>query len=316
MEYPSQPLPKLLKTKLYVPPVRRELVSRPRLIEWLNADLRPGCKLTLISAPAGFGKTTMVSAWLSESKCPTAWVSLDAGDNDPVRFFRYVIAALQTIDPQVGQATQGLLQSPQLPPLESMLTVLVNELCSLPGQVALVLDDYHLISAADIHEAVGFLLEHLPPQVHLVLLTRADPPLPLTRLRARNQLVEFRAAHLRFTTDEVATFLNQVMGLGLSADDIAAMETSTEGWIAGLQLAAIALQSRLAVQEHEDLHSFVAAFTGGHHYIVDYLVDEVLSHQPDQTRSFLLHTSILERLSGPLCNAVTQRVDGQAMLKA
>jgi LuxR family maltose regulon positive regulatory protein len=320
MEGPSQ----LLKTKLYVPVVRPDpstglrarLVPRPRLIERLTKGLRSGCKLTLISAPAGFGKTTLVSAWLSESKCPTAWISLDAGDNDPVRFFRYVVAALQTIEPYVGQATRGLLQSPQSPSLESVLTVLINELCSLPDQVALVLDDYHLVSAVDVHEAVGFFLEHLPPQVHLVLLTRADPPLPLTRLRARNQLAEYRAAHLRFTTDETAAFLNRVMGLDLSADDIAAMETNTEGWIAGLQLAAIALRSRLAVREDADIHSFVTAFAGGHRYIVDYLVDEVLNHQPDRTRSFLLQTSILERLTGPLCNAVTERADGQGMLKA
>lgn len=324
----SQLPPPLLKTKLYIPAIRPDpatglkarLVPRPRLIERLNEGIRSGCRLTLISAPAGFGKTTLVSAWLAECACPTAWVSLDAGDNDPVRFLRYLIAALQTVAPQVGQAVQELLQSPQLPPLESVLTVLVNDLCSLEEQIALVLDDYHLINAADIHQAVTFLLDHLPPLVHLVLLTRADPPLPLIRLRARNQLTEYRAAHLRFTTDEAAAFLNQVMGLGLSASDVAAMETNTEGWIAGLQLAAIALRSRLAARvdarEDEDIHAFVAAFGGSHRYIVDYLVDQVLDLQPDPTRSFLLQTSILERLSGPLCNAVTGRADGQSVLKA
>jgi LuxR family maltose regulon positive regulatory protein len=310
----------LLKTKLYVPPVRprERVVSRPRLIERLDDGMHSGRKLTLISAPAGYGKTTLVSTWLSGRKCPTAWLSLDAGDNDPVRFLRYVIAALQTIAPGVGEATQGLFQSPQLPPPESILTVLTNELCSLPDQVALVLDDYHLIGAADIHRAVSFVLEHLPSPsgVHLVILTRADPPLPLSRLRARSQLAEFRAGDLRFTTEEAAAFLNQVMGLGLPAGDVAAMEASTEGWIVGLQLAAIAMQSRLSAQDRQGIHSFVAAFTGGHHYIVDYLVDEVLDRQPDEVRSFLLQTSLLERLSGPLCNALTGRVDGQAMLRA
>jgi len=329
METSSQNLPsQLLKTKLYVPSarphggtgLRARLVSRPRLVERLNGGLRASCRLILISAPAGFGKTTLVSAWLSESRCPAAWISLDSGDNDPVRFIRYLIAALQaalqTLEPQVGRAAEGLLRSPQLPPLESVLTLLLNEICSLPGQVTLVLDDYHLITAAEVHQAVAFLLEHLPPQLHIALLTRADPPLPLTRLRARNQLVELRAAHLRFTRDEVAAFLNQVMGLALPAGDVAAMEASTEGWIAGLQLAAVALQPRLALEGGANVHSFVAAFSGGHRYIVDYLVDEVLDHQPDAIRSFLLQTSILDRLSGPLCNAVTARVDGQTVLRA
>jgi len=265
------PPSELLRTKLFVPlahglarsdpstGVRARLVSRPRLVEQLSRGLRSGCKLSLISAPAGFGKTTLVGTWLSESRCRAGWISLDSGDNDPVRFLRYLIAALraawqaatqaasQAVEPPVGQATERLLRSPQLPPLESVLTVLLNELCALPDQVVLVLDDYHLITAAEVHQVVTFMLEHLPPQVHIVLLTRADPPLPLTRLRARNQLVELRAAHLRFTRDEVAAFLNQVMGLVLSAGDVAAMEASTEGWIAGLQLAAVALQSRLAV---------------------------------------------------------------------
>lgn len=313
----------LLKTKLYVPAVRPDpagsrarLVSRPRLIERLNEGLDSGRKLTLFSAPAGFGKTTLVGAWLSVCRRPLAWISLDAGDNDPICFLRYLVAALQTIDGQVGQALVGLLQSPQLPPLESALTVLVNDLCSLPERIILVLDDYHVIHAPEIHGAVVFLLEHLPPQVHMVLLTRIDPPLPLARLRARDQMAEYRAAHLRFTMDEVTAFLNQVMALELTADDIAAMERSTEGWIAGLQLAALALQSRSAVLDREDMHRFIAGFTGGHQYIVDYLVDEVLDLQSDPIRSFLLQTSILERLAGPLCDVLTGRTDGRTVLKS
>jgi LuxR family maltose regulon positive regulatory protein len=286
------------------------------LIERLNEGLQR--KLTLVSAPAGFGKTTLVSAWLSAGRCPAAWVSLDAGDNDPIRFLRYVIAALQTIAPGMGEATRALFQSSQVPPLETLLTPLVNELCTLAGTVALVLDDYHVIQSPDVHQAITFLIEHLPspPGMHLVILTRADPALPLHRLRARNQLAEFRAAQLRFTTDEVAAFLSQTMGLRLSVDDVAAMAASTEGWVAGLQLAAIALQSRPLDQASGDVHSLATALSSGHHYIVDYLVQEVLDRQPDSVRSFLLQTSILERLAGPLCDAVTGRGDGQGMLRA
>jgi len=305
----------LLATKLFIPASRSNLVPRP----WLLARLDQGltAHLTLVSAPAGFGKTTLLSEWLSECQHPAAWLSLDTGDNDLARFLAYLIAALQVIHADAGQAARTLLQSPQPPPTESVLTILVNEIATawgdaslLPGaRYALVLDDYHLISARPVHDAVTFLLDHLPPQLHLVILTRADPPLPLARLRARNQLTEIRADHLRFTPDEATAFLTQVMGLELSTEDITALETRTEGWIAGLQFAALSMQSS------EDVPSFVAAFTGSHRYIVDYLVEEVLSRQPDAVQSFLLRTSILDQMSGPLCDALTQRADGQAMLE-
>jgi len=306
----------LLSTKLFMPPVRSELVPRPRLIAQLNAGIRR--KLILVSAPAGFGKTTLLSTWLTECQCPVAWVSLDDGDNDPVRFLSYIIAALQTISPGVGEDAQTLLRSPQRPPAESVLTLLINEICSVSGTVdgashpcILALDDYHMIDAPAVHSAVAFLLDNLPPHLHLVIATRADPPLLLSRWRSRGQLLEIREAHLRFAPDEAAAFLNKVMGLALTATDIAAMHTRTEGWIAALQLAALSLKGR----DTENLASFVSSFTGSHHYIVDYLVEEVLSRQTHAVLSFLLRTSILETLSGPLCDALTDGTDGQAMLE-
>jgi LuxR family maltose regulon positive regulatory protein len=297
----------LVATKLYVPPARPRLVARPRLLQRLDSGL--GCRLILVSAPAGYGKTTLVTTWLAERGCSAAWLSLDAGDNDPARFLRYLVASLQTVAPEVGEAADALLQAPHLPPLEAVLSLLINDLCALPGQVILVLDDYHLIDVPDIHRAVAFLFEHLPPQVHLLIVTRADPPLPLARWRSRGQLLEVRAVHLRFTPEEVSTFLNQVMGLKLSADDVAAIEARTEGWIAGLQLAALSMQAR------DDIGGFVSAFAGSHHYVADYLVEEVLNRQADAVRSFLLQTSILARLSGPLCDALTGQADGQQMLE-
>ena len=226
----------ILATKLYIPPPRPKVVLRPRLIERLNEGLHR--KLTLISAPAGFGKTTLVSEWLADCERPAAWLSLDEGDNDPTRFLTYLVAALQTIAPNIGEGVLGVLQSPQPPPTESILTALLNEITTIPDNFVLVLDDYHVIDAKPVDDALTFLLEHLPPQMHLVIATREDPQLPLARLRARGQLTELRAADLRFTPAEAAEFLNQVMGLNLSAEDIAALETRTEGWIAGLQLAA------------------------------------------------------------------------------
>jgi LuxR family maltose regulon positive regulatory protein len=303
----AQPGIPLLATKLYAPPARPGLVTRPRLLRRLDQGL--GSRLILVSAPAGYGKTTLVSAWLAEQRSAGAWLSLDAGDNDPARFLRYLIAAVQTIAHGVGEAAQALLQSPRLPPLEAALSLLINDLCSLPDHVVLVLDDYYLIGASDIHQAAAFLLDHLPSQIHLLIATRTDPPLPLARWRSRGQLVEVRAAHLRFTPDEAAVFLNEVTGLELSADDIAAIEARTEGWVAGLRLAALSMQDR------DDVQGFVSAFTGSHHYIADYLVEEVLDRQADTVRSFLLQTSILDRLSGPLCDALTEQNDGQLMLE-
>jgi LuxR family maltose regulon positive regulatory protein len=305
----------LLTTKLYIPPIRPNLVPRPRLLERLTQGLHVGHKLTLISAPAGFGKTTLVSEWVQAMGGATppiaiAWLSLDEGDNDPTRFLTYLVAALQTIDAQMGAWALSVVQSPQPLPAELILTSLINEVAETAQDFVLVLDDYHVINAKPVDNALTFLLEHLPPQMHLVIATREDPPLPLARLRVRSQLTELRAADLRFTPGEAATFLNEVMGLGLSAEEVASLETRTEGWIAGLQLAALSMRGR------EDIPGFIRAFAGDNRYIVDYLVEEVLQHQPERVRSFLLQTSILDRLSGPLCDAVTGQEDGRGMLEA
>jgi len=288
----------ILATKLYVPPPRPKAVLRPQLVERLNEGLSASRKLTLISAPAGFGKTTLVSEWVAVCERPVAWLSLDEGDSDPTRFLIYIVAALQTIAPSIGAGLSGVLQSPQPPPIESILTALLNEIASVPDDLVLFLDDYHVIDSKPVDDSLTFLLEHLPPQMHLVIATREDPALPLARLRARGQLAELRAADLRFTAAEAAEFLNRAMGLNLSAEDISALETRTEGWIAGLQLAAISMQG------HEDAASFVKSFTGSHRFVLDYLVEEVLERQPETVQSFLLRTSILERLCGPLCDSV------------
>ncbi|HEX6554273.1 MAG TPA: AAA family ATPase, partial [Ktedonobacteraceae bacterium] len=298
----------ILATKLYIPPLRPNVVSRPRLLERLNEGLHR--KLTLIAAPAGFGKTTLVSAWVAGCDRQVAWLSLDAGENDPTLFLTYLVAALQTIAPTLGEGVLGVLQSPQPPPTESILTALLNEITTLPDHFVLVLDDYHLIDAKPVDMALTYLVEHLPPQMHLIIATREDPQLPLARLRARSHLTELRAADLRFTASEAAAFLSQVMGLSLSAEDIAALEDHTEGWIAGLQLAALSMQGR------QDVHGFIQAFAGDHRYIVDYLVEEVLQRQPEPVRSFLLQTAILDRLSGSLCDAVTGQEEGKARLEA
>ncbi len=304
----------LLNTKLYIPPVRSEMVPRPRLIEQLNAGLQR--KLTLISAPAGFGKTTLLSEWVAGSEQPEpevrfAWLSLDESDNDPTRFQSYSIAALQTIETNIAKGVLSALRSPQPPPAEDVLTVLINEITAISGRIILVLDDYHLIKAQPIHNALIFLLDHLPLQMHLVIATRADPPLPLSRLRGRGQLTELRTADLRFTPDEAAAFLNQVMSLGLAAEDVAALEARTEGWIVGLQMAALAMRGR----DTEHIARFVSAFAGSHRYILDYLTDEVLLQQPESVQTFLLQTAILDRLTSSLCNAVTGQSDGQTMLE-
>ncbi len=298
----------ILATKLYLPRLRPNVVSRPRLIERLNEGLHR--KMTLIAAPAGFGKTTLVSEWVEGIERATAWLSLDEGDNDPTRFLTYLVAALQTIAPNIGEGVLSVLQSPQPPPPEAILTALLNEITTLPDHFVLVLDDYHVLDAKSVDIALTYLVEHLPPQMHLVIATREDPQLSLARLRARSHLTELRAADLRFTASEAAEFLNQVMGLSLSAADIAALEDRTEGWIAGLQLAALSMQG------HQDVPGFIRAFAGDHRYIVDYLVEEVLQRQPAPVRSFLLQTSILDRLSGPLCDAVTGQEESNARLDA
>ena len=287
----------ILATKLYIPASRRRVVLRPRLVERLNEGLAAGHKVTLVSAPAGFGKTTLVGEWVAGCGRPAAWLSLDEGDSDPNRFLTYLIAALQTVAPGIGEGVLTVLQSPQPPPPESTLTALLNDITTISSDVVLVLDDYHVLDAKPVDDALTFLVEHLPPQMHLVIATREDPALPLARLRARGQLTELRAADLRFTPSEAAGFLHEVMDLDLSTDEIAALDARTEGWIAGLQLAAISLQGRA------DVAGFIASFAGSHHFVLDYLVEEVLQRQPDPVQTFLLRTSILDRLCGPLCDA-------------
>jgi LuxR family maltose regulon positive regulatory protein len=315
-------------------------VRRPRLIEQINAALQH--KVTLISAPAGYGKTTLVSEWIADFRLPIlsgqaldfrldtpenlsiqnpklvlegskiqnpiAWLSLDENDNDPLRFLTYLVVALQTLAPHLGHGVLTLLQSPQPPPLETILTALLNELATLPDPVVLILDDYHLIEDKAVDQALTFLIEHLPPSIHLVITTREDPQLPLARLRARGALNEVRAADLRFTPAEATAFLNQMMGLTLATEQITALGARTEGWIAGLQLAALSMRGR------EDIPGFIQAFTGDNRYIGDYLVEEVLQRQPAPVRAFLLQTAILDRLCGPLCDAVTQQTDGSGLL--
>ena len=301
----------LLETKLYIPKWRPSLVSRPRLIERLDQGIER--KLTLVSAPPGFGKTTVLTEWLAAAPSggrPAAWVSVDQSDNDPALFWAYLITAVQTVQSGVGESALSLLHSPQPPPIESVLTTLINEINAIQDDFALILDDYHVIDAQPVHGSIAFLLDHLPPQMHLIISGRADPPLPLSRLRGRGELTELRASDLRFTSDEAAAFLNEVMDLDLVADDVAALEARTEGWIAGLQLAALSMRGR------EDVPGFISAFAGDDRYIVDYLVEEVLQRQPERVRSFLLQTSILDRLSGPLCDAVTDQEGSKGMLEA
>jgi LuxR family transcriptional regulator, maltose regulon positive regulatory protein len=301
----------LLETKLYVPKVRRSLVARPRLVERMSRGAES--KLTLISAPAGFGKTTILTEWLAATAAAersAAWLSLDQDDNQSAPFWTYLITALQVVAPTVGANALSLLQEPQPPPIEGVLTTVLNELAALPNDIVLVLDDYHAIDAPDIQGGMAFLLEHLSTRVHLVITTRADPALPLARLRARGELVEIRAADLRFTPDEADAYLNGMMGLDLAAQDVAALERRTEGWIAALQLAALSIQGR------DDIAGFIAGFAGDDRYIVDYLVEEVLQRQPEQVRTFLLDTSILDRLTGQLCDAVTGHDGGKSMLEA
>ena len=304
----------LLETKFYVPRPRRGLVPRPRLSERL--DRGTASKLMLVSAPAGFGKTTLLTEWLAAGPAApgnerlAAWLSLDRADNDPASFWAYVIAALRTVASGVGESALALLQAPQPPPIETVLTALLNDLAAIAADIVLVLDDYHVIDAREVQDGMAFLLDHLPPGLHVVIASRADPALPLARLRARGELAEIRAAELRFTPDEAAAYLNEMMGLQLTARDVAALEARTEGWIAALQLAALSMQGR------DDVAGFIAGFAGDDRYVVDYLAEEVLQRQTDRVQAFLLQTSILGRLSGPLCDAVTGHGGGKAMLEA
>ena len=303
----------ILATKLHIPEPRPRAVSRPRLLERLNRDLRQdrgfARKLTLISAPAGFGKTALAGAWVAGfeqcvPKVRVAWLSLEEADGNLARFLTYFIAALQTIVADFGAGILVSLQRPQPPPVEATLTALLNEIAALPLDLVLVLDDYHLGDSMQVGQAVAFLVERLPPQMHLAIATREDPQLPLARLRGRGQLAELRAADLRFTPAETAAFFNQVMDLDLSDEDIAGLEERTEGWIAGLQLAALALQGASPTQAPGDRARFIHAFSGSHRFVLDYLLQEVLEQQPEGIQTFLLRTSILDRLCGPLCEAV------------
>jgi LuxR family maltose regulon positive regulatory protein len=304
--------PPILATKRHIPAPRLQFVSRPRLVTRLNEGLTAGRKLTLLSASAGFGKTTLLSEWISAPpllagagpgvRC--CWLSLDEADSDPARFLLYLVSALQMVAPNLGEGVGAALQTPQPPPLASLLTGLLNEIAEIPAKVILVLDDYHLLDSPVVDSALAFLLEHLPPQLHLVIASREDPNLPIARLRARGQLTELRAADLRFSPAEAAEFLNRVMGLNLTEADVAALEARTEGWIAGLQLAALAMQAPFAGQGPRDPASFIQSFTGSHRFVLDYLLEEVLQRQPPDIQNFLLRTSILNRLCGPLCDAV------------
>lgn len=295
-----------LATKLFVPPPRPGAVQRVRLTDRLQQALHG--KLTLISAPAGFGKTTLVSEWAGLGQASVAWLSLEEADSHLPRFLTYFIKALQNLQSDIGKDVLALLQSSQMPPMEHYLAQLINDMASVSGQMVLVLDDYHLIDARPVDEALTFLLDHLPPQFHIIITTREDPILPLSRLRVRGQLTELRATDLRFTAEEAANFLNDAMGLQLSVASVAALEARTEGWIAGLQMAALSLQGR------SDTTQFIEAFTGSHRFILDYLVEEVLLGQEENVREFLMQTAILDRLSGSLCDAVTARQDGSKTL--
>jgi len=299
----------LLATKLHVPGLRPGFVPRPRLADRLDEGLGRG--FVLVCAPAGFGKTALLADWARCGRWPVAWLSLDAGDNDPARFWRHAVAALDGVYPGIGERVGPLLGPPTPSSFEGLVMALINELAAQPraDEVLLVLDDYHLVGSEPVHASVGFLLEHLPPGLHVVLASRADPPLALARLRARGQLAEVRAGELRFTAGEAAVMLREAAGADLPDAAVAALAARTEGWASGLQLAGLSLRGRA------DVAGFVAAFTGSHRYVLDYLAEEVLDGQTEQMRAFLLETSVLERLSGELCDAVTGRSDGQAMLE-
>jgi LuxR family transcriptional regulator, maltose regulon positive regulatory protein len=300
----------LLTTKLRSPRPRPDLVARPRLREVFDQD--EGRRLTLVSAPAGFGKTTLLGEWLDDrwgDEKSIAWVSLDESDNDPARFLAYLVRALQSVEERIGEGVLASLRSSALPSGEAVVGALINELARVDQEISIVLDDYHLITSEPVHEAVSFLIEHMPENAHLVISGRTDPPLPLARLRARDQMTEIRAADLRFTTEEATAFLGEAMGLALSAGDVAALEEITEGWVAALQLAALSMRDR------EDISGFVEAFSGSNRHVLDFLAEEVLGRQPEAVREFLLRTSVLESMSAPLCDALTGREDGQQMLE-
>jgi LuxR family transcriptional regulator, maltose regulon positive regulatory protein len=300
----------LLATKFHRPAFNSaRVVSRPRLVERFNEGLAAERKLTLVSAPAGFGKTTCVSEWLNDLDLPAAWLSLDKLDDDPARFFAYFVAALQRVEASLGQEIAGVLRSGQLPPLEVVAASLIQDIFELPMRFLLILDDFHVIQDPDILQVLERLLFNQPPQLHLVLITREDPQLPLARTRANGEMTEIRAADLRFAGQEPARFLNEMMGLSLNKEDLNFLETRTEGWIVGLQLAGLSMRG------HSDPSAFIASLSGSHRFILGYLTEEVLNRQPSEIQTFLLQTSILDKLNGELCDAVTRRSNSQAMLE-
>ena len=296
-----------LTTKLFLPPARQTLVDRPVLVDQLKEGLRG--KLTLVSAPAGFGKTSLMAAWRKQTDTPLAWFSLDEEDNEPARFLDYLIGALQMVDEDLGDESAELLKRSTTPPLKVVLTSLLNEINAYDKEFVLAFDDYHVITEHGIHEALSFLIERLAPHAHALIATRSDPPFPLGRLRARGELKELRATDLRFDATEASAFLNDVMNLELTPTDVSALEERTEGWIAGLQLSALTLQGR------ENRSEIVKEFAGDNRFVLDYLMEEVLNCQTEKVQDFLLRTSVLTRLSGPLCDALTEDESGHEMLE-
>jgi LuxR family transcriptional regulator, maltose regulon positive regulatory protein len=309
----------VLGTKLHLPSPRRRLVSRARITDQLRVGGGERPRLVLVAAPAGFGKTTLLAQWLAaaeESQCRVAWLALDPADADLRVFLTDLVAAIRVAEPEVGVDALALLDAGDAPPTETVLVSLINDLDVLAGPMVTALDDYHVIDAAAVHDAVTFLLDNLPPQVTVAITTRADPPLPLSRLRARGELVEVRAADLRFNAAEAEAFLNEVMGLQLEPALVAALEARTEGWAAGLQLAALSARTHAGGSGGSaDVAEFVEAFSGSHRFVLDYLVEEVLAGQPEVVRAFLLDTSVLDQMTGDLCDALTDRSDGQGMLE-
>jgi LuxR family maltose regulon positive regulatory protein len=297
----------MLQTKLHIPSALNTTVLRPGLYEKLNIGLNR--KLILISAPAGYGKTTLVSEWINQHQIPTAWFSLDKSDNDPIEFLSYIITGIQRIHKEFGQSAFKLLQSPNKPATESIASLLINEMLNIKQNFLLVLDDFHFINNKEILELTTYLLQHIPDNIHIVILTRSDPAIPVARLRSQNQLVELRLSELSFSANDISILFNKKLKIGLSVDEAYSLETKTEGWIAGLQLAALSLQGR------EDISEFIKNLKGDNQYIMDYLMEEVLKNQSDETKEFLLQTSILEQISAPLCNAVLNRNDSQLILE-
>ncbi len=302
----NKPRDVLLSTKFSIPRIRRDLLARSHLISRLEEATRR--ELVLVSTPAGFGKTTLLAGWAQAAEGPVAWLSLDGDDNDPARFWRYIVAAIDKVHGGIGERALSLLNASAPPTFKAVVTALVNELAAHPDELVLILDDYHRIESPAVHDSLSFLLEHLPLGMHVVIASRSDPPIPLARFRARGQLAELRAADLRFTLNESTSLLRRVWELNLPEESIAALEERTEGWATGLQLAALALRGA------SNPAQFIQEFSGSHRYILDYLTEEVLEQQPDDVRSFLLKTSVLDQLYGPLCDVLTGRSDGQEML--